>query len=266
MHVFLTAQILVLAQGSARVGAQANEVSEGARAVAAGRALYEAGELELSLDALEAALARTDLARDDAVRALETALLIQWIRHDSEAVLASLRTLAGLIQREDAPPDFPPRLAAEFARVRAAATEAVVRGRVEVAPREVRVRAEVERDSMGLVRELIVHARHGAGPFESGLGELRVVRERWASVHYFIEARGPGGVLVAHQGSREAPVTFALEAGGPATSHDEDGSEPSPWIWIALGGGAAIAAAIVLVLVATAGEPTFQPGVPRSLE
>jgi len=203
-------------------------------------------DFEGALAAFDAAEAGT-LTRADLVRILEGRAFVHFARGDEDAVRAALVRLGAIAPEHRFAPETPPELRERFA-------ELAGRGALEVSVElavdggSARVEAIADGDPGGLVRHLRVGARIGEdGEWVTAQDEpLRLPYDRARALFFYGEALGPGGAVVARDGSREAPHQRPGEGGG----------DDVPWGWIGLGAGAAVAVAIVVAIVVVATEPS----------
>ncbi len=193
------------------LGAATAARAQSSAIVAEGRRLYESGNLGGALDRLTAAEARDDLTRDNLIELLETRVLIHRVQGDQDGLIADLRTLVAIAPERPASEEFPPEVRNQMTRMRASAGRRIeVRSEVSETDEGVVARAEVVTDAARVARTARVHVRQaGDAAFRSSDRPL-TLRDVHGVVEHYAEAIGPGGVVVARDGTSDAPLTFAL--------------------------------------------------------
>jgi hypothetical protein len=255
------------------------------------RQLVLDGDYDAARPALDAALARDDLDVEDLIELLEARALLFHGLSDRDALDRTLRSLASFAPTHRFGPRFPPDLAARSVEI-----GREMRGRLRVVTRRVpsavglRLEANVENDGASLVRELryrVFDSRSGQwqpaiAPIEASAGrELLVV----------VEAIGPGGAVLARDGSPDAPVRLegpsavasedpvhdpaneareaSIEGSLTRTERVREGRGGLPeWVPILLGvGGALVVGAIVAGSIYAVENPTitWQPSTPTEV-
>jgi len=234
---------------------------------------YGAADFNAAAASLARAQAASDLERADVVQLLLYRALVSLANGDARAVDDALLGLASLEPDYYMSPSIPPVVRQAFARVRAS-----VRGPLALqstATREpggVRVHARIAGDVAALVREVRVHARVAGARWQRGHDDVLVVATPGTAVEHYAEAIGPGGAVLASDGSEQAPSRVApsvLEspraatsepparagtarldvAGSEAAAHDARSEGGGAWLWVGIGAGAlALAGAIILVV------------------
>lgn len=206
----------------------------------------------------EAALAIDEAEFEDALdllrRAEEGPLDLPALRR-----LLSLRALALFGLRDD---DALARALADYATVGPEALEGPPRlaqlyaeARMRVSPSRLDVDARFEGEVAiiaarwdpaphALSREVRVHAQVGDRGWEVGEGALRLAREGDA-VSYYVEALGPGGVVLSREGSRESPRVLGHLDGVREAPSRLPSRRP-----LRLGFGIGVAVAVVAAVVA----------------
>ncbi len=192
---------------------------------------------------------------------------------DDSAMEADIRRLAALDPDHEFGPATRPEVRQAYERFQGAAGPPLS---VVAAPHEepgaVRIDADVRGDSVDLTRSVRVRARVGDGEWLVGDRSLMLPATEGSRVQYLVEAVGPGGAVLAAEGTESAPrsyeVTGAIAAGPRQDGHldadDGDDGGSNAIIWIAVIGGIAAAALIaVMVGVAVSGSnDSTNPDVP----
>jgi hypothetical protein len=214
------------------------------------RAKFEQASFEPALALLEEAGNANDLARDDVVALLRLRALVHLALGKKEAMATDVRMLVGLEPDARFGPSVPPEIVeqAEAARREAGAPLAVVAG-IRPSSSGIRIVASVDGEPASLVQRIDVYARSGDGAWRRGTTSVSV--EGSQLVRYYAEAIGPGGAVLASDGTRAEPLRF----GEPVDTGDAAGS-PN-WLAVGLGtAGAVILAgvAVSIAVVATGGE------------
>ena len=227
-----------------------------------GRAKYAEADLSGALDAFARAEASSDLSLDDLLTLLETRVLVQRALGDEDAAARDLRWLASVAPGHELPSEAPPEMARELEDLRASRGGPIaisVEG--HATDSGVVLRARVERDPDGMVREVRIHHRELGMPWvTTAATEARVPA---GTVEHWAEAVGPGGAVLATAASAEEPRRFSVE--------DHDGGEVAAgddgvplWMWIGGGAVAVGLVVIVAVLIGSGGGESDQtrPGFP----
>ena len=232
---------------------------------------YSQADFSGALDTFGRAWSGSGLERRDVVRILAGRAMVFYATNDTQGMRAALASLAALEPSyafpREAPPELAQGLAAEVARLGGAlAIEVTVEWRGE----DAQLSARVGHDPGRMVGTVELHARtQGAHPLE-GEGTLLVAGAGQAVV-YWAEAIGPGGAVLATEGSQAAPHRAPRNA--VALGVPEDSSAPggttdsgggiSPWIWVGIGAVVVIAVVGALLLVCSGGTTdSTQPGAP----
>lgn len=210
------------------------------------RTLYEEADFEGALARLQEAWQADDLTREDLLALLRLRALAHMGMGDAEAMREAVRAWVHLdpgVQLDDStPPEI--REAAESARP-GPGGGVRVRARLEPTEGGVRIGAVVT-DEVRLVRDVRVHARVGDGPWQAGEPPLSLPVPPAATVAYAAEAVGPGGAVVARDGTVDDPLTWSAASAG-------DGSGGAPWLWVGVGGGVLAAAGVVVAVLLLGG-------------
>lgn len=236
-------------------------------------ALVLDGDYEAARPAIDEALARDDLSRDDLVALLEAQALLRHGAGDRVGLDATLTALASFAPTHTFGPRFPPDLAARSVEI-----GRQMRGRLRIVTLQVpsavgvRLDARVENDGGAIVRRLRTRV------FDAQLGQWReaeppVEATAGRELLVFVEAIGPGGAVVATEGSADAPIHLrgpgfeeaaTNRAPEGATAPDEGGGI-NPWVVVGIVTAAVAAVAAIVVLSVYAVEnPSveWQPTIP----
>lgn len=230
---------------------------------------YENADFPRAIQAFARAEAASDLQRADVVELLVRRALVHFAMNAEARMREDLRRLATLEPNHVLGAETPPAVRAAFESVRRD-LEGRIALRVEshAIPDGVHLAVEVTGDAAGLVRSVRLGARSPGGEWTEREGnEIDVPA---AEVEYYAEAIGPGGAVLASDGSRDAPRTasaggvVAGGGGGAVIGGDDEGDEGGAPIWLFVGLGAvAVAAAVVaVVLITSAQSDQTQLGAP----
>ena len=216
----------------AAVAAAHPQVDEAAR-------LYEQGQFEAALELLAEAEASGGLERADVLALLITRVLVHVGLGDEEAYRRELAHIALLDPDYQMGPSFPPLARQTFAAVREEVRPVELSARAEAIPAALRIAVTLT-DTADFVAQVQINARVSGGPWRREAAEsMEVPAPAGADVDWYVEAIGPGGLVVASVGSAQSPRSETLPGGEtseparpPPAEVDESGS--SAWIWIGL--------------------------------
>ncbi len=232
---------------------------------------YSEADFSGALDSFARAWSARGLQRDDVVRVLAGRAMVYFATNDRASLQAALASLAVLEPTYAFPREAPPELAQgldrEVARARGTlGIEVTVEWRGE----DAMLSSRVSHDPSRIVSAVRLYARvSGARPL-TGEGTLLVPGAR-DGVSYWAEAIGPGGAVLATEGSESAPreaqhdgVALGViedPSGGGATA--DTGGGVSPWLWVGIGAVVVIGVIGTLLLVSSGGKSdSTQPGAP----
>jgi len=238
------------------------------------RERFEQAEFDEALELFAQAEEADDLSREDLIQLyLKRALVYHALDRDEDLELDLFR-LATIEPDMEFTRRIPPRVRSAFAEA-AGEVDAPIRIAVDSSREDgwVRLEPRLENDQAALVREIRLGARV-TGEWLTAVNEsLEMEAGPEERVDYWAEAVGPGGAVIATQGSRSEPRILgpagAVAEGGTGTGTGTDGGEGSgsgtgggvPWWPFAVGGAAAAAGAVVLVVLLSGGnDNTFVPG------
>ena len=238
ISIWAAVQVLVASVGAG--GGVAQEPSaDGGRAIERGISRYEEADFEGAQRALTEA-ENGQLTRAQVVRLLAARALVHFALGQSEALDRDLAMLASIAPDYRLGERVPPAVREAFAQI---ATELGgtldLRLEIEPSPAGTRVHARVEGDRAGLVRRVVLAARHGDGAWQQTDANTLVVPITEGVVEAWAEARGPGSAVLAAIGSAASPTL--LRVGGEDTGGSATG------LWIGLGAGAATVIGVVVV-------------------
>ncbi len=213
---------------------------------------YEEADFEGALDALTRAEASQDLTRSDLVSVYELRILVHLGIGEDEAVDTDLRRLLTISPGHDFSDAMPPEILRRASQIREELGGQIgVTVRASPSAAGVSLSAEVARDPEQLTREVRIMSRVGDGRWQTTTGDsLELAGDQ--EIEFYGQAIGPGGVILATDGSEASPRTW-------------DGSNgSSPWLWIGIGAGVAAVAVltVVIVVVATSGSDQTRPTLP----
>ncbi len=238
-------------------------------------ALAEA-DFERAERAFTRALEARVLSRDDIVAIHEGRAMARWAMGQERDARADLEALGSLEPERALPPEAPPPLVDAFASLARAPLGAALLWDQEdgEGPRDtLHLRVGVRNDPAGLVRTVRVHVRT---PGDDGwlVREERDVDVPLApgdALEVWIELVGPGGAVLAQEGSIEAPIVRGAGARGSLgepeagrTSAGPGGGDSS-LLWVGVGVGAAVLIGLAIgigVAVGSGQSELTQPGAP----
>lgn len=214
------------------------------------RALYEEARFADALVALGEAEQGDDLTRDDLSELYALRAGIHLAMRDDEAMRSDLTRLHVV----DPTFAFGPRASPDLARVHAeVGAESVGTLRLVADPSPVRggvsVAASLTGDSLGMVRAVRILGRSGEGAWQSAEDSPLFVEGQ--RVEYYVEALGPGGVVLAQVGSRSEPERFRAAATPPS---EAPARSRRALVWGLVGAAVAlVAGGVVLAVVLSDG-------------
>lgn len=229
-------------------------------------ALVDEGRYEEADAEFARVLASERLTRDDLIALYEARALLDHARRDEAGLERTLLALASISPTHRFGPRFPPDLAARFVEIGGR-----IGGRLQVrvdrapSPAGVTVQPRVEHDPVSLVREVRLRVFDAAsGRWEDAEPPLTAAPGR--EVLLFVEAVGPGGAVLARQGSGEEPIRVqgpGAEPEGsrgapPGATEELEGGFPD-WGWaIVIGGIVVLVAAVVATIVYAVENPDIE--------
>ena len=211
---------------------------------------YEEADFAGALEMFAQAEQSDGLDRDDLARLYEHRAMVHLALEEEEAMRDDLRRLRALDPERIMGESIPPPMRDAYEEIgRDAGPPLTIRARARNDEGVIRIDASIEGDRAELVRGARVGARPGgARSWEIADGDLELrIREsapESSRIEYFAEAVGPGGVVLAHDGSRREPRQLDLLP----TPADADDDDSQTWLYAGIGAGAvALIAAIVVV-------------------
>ena len=231
-------------------------------------------EFESALEAFERALASHELTRDELLELLSERILVHQAVRDLASLERDLLRLAALDPEHDLGPNAPPDLRERW---RAAAQRS--RGplglqvRARAVAGGVRVEAELTGGIEGVAFPLQIALRAPGGTWLRTNANQAVYPVPVQGVaEYYVLAMGPGGVVVASDGTPASPRRLEVER-APAPSalpQPEPATEPPPvqpartrlWIGVGAGGAVAVGTAVLIAVLAGRGERDSRIGSP----
>jgi hypothetical protein len=180
-----------------------------------GRRLAQEASFDEALAAFARAEASGDLGRDDLIELFEGRALVHFAQGDRAALHADVAVLAALAPERPPARDLPPDLVSVLREaVRASPGPVSVRATATRRGEIVRVESTVEHVPSGLAVHVRVAARVASAALSVVEGAARdVSAPGGARVAYYMELVGPGGAVIATDGSVERPhVVEALGA------------------------------------------------------
>lgn len=231
-----------------------------------GKALLMEAEFEQALEAFAHAEEADDLTREDLVELIGARCLAYLAMDDAGALRQDLRRLASIAPDHRWGREAPPELSEAFAQtLEVVDGELGVTAAAEPVSGGIAMSGEALNDHGRLVREIRVFTRQGGGSWHRSSGGTQAV-PAGQRLDYYVEAVGPGGAVLASEGSRDEPLTSdpALAGTSLVRQRDDDGGGISPWVWIGLGAGVLVAAGVVIavILATSAGPAGTQPESP----
>ncbi len=239
--------------------AGARAQSEGA--IDEGVRLYAEADFEGALTALERAEHET-LDRRELLRLLATRALVRFALGDFDRLDRDLLAIVSLEPDYNLGGRAPPPLANALSRARAGAGEPLsVRAFVETTPRGVRVTATTHGDRAGLVDHVEVFARPvSRAAYAHGEPSVELVVAPESEIEVRAVATGPGGAVLATDGTEDAPRRVRAPEPLPTAAPPPDGPSAGVWLGLGLGVAAAAAAGIILALVLGGSNETLPRG------
>lgn len=217
------------------------------------RVLYEEARFADALTVLGEAEAGDDLAREDLTELYVLRAGVHLAMRNDDAVRSDLARL----HLVDPTFEFGRRASPDLVRahrevqaesvgdLRLVADPSAVRGGVSVA-------ASMEGDPLGMVRHVRIFAR-ADDEWQSTEESPLVVLTQGQSAEYYVQAVGPGGVVLAEVGSRAAPLRFDL-TGTPLDEAPPPARSKRALVWGLVGAAVAlVAGGVVLAVVLSNG-------------
>ena len=228
------------------------------------RRYFEQAELERALEVLDRAERADDLTPEDAGTLYETRALVYSALQQTSAVQRDLRRLAIVAPERELGPSAPPELREFYARLRQEGVSAPeIHAEAALVDGRVVIRGVAGEDPLGLLRSLRLGGRSAGAPAFALLdaGQLTLEPPTISPAAYYAQAIGPGGVVLASDGSPTDPLLFSFQL-----SDGGLGGGDELLLWVLIGAGAAVVVtAIVIGAVAASAGPSdlTQPILPE---
>lgn len=212
--------------------------------------LIEDAEFDTARGVLHAIAEGGGLSRPEVLRWLELQALLEFAVGREQPLRSALAGIASLDPTYALSSSRPPELSATLTEM-SRASHGTISQRVDTQITGVGVvlRAAVENDPASLVRESRIFGRaEGESEWRvSSNGEL-VIHAEDAAIAYYAVAIGPGGAILAREGSESAPVTLAHPRLGPAADLVPAEDMTALWAGLGVGIGIVIATAVGITL------------------
>jgi hypothetical protein len=228
---------------------------------------FEEADFEAALEAYGRAEQAADLSRDDLIQLYVRRALIHHTLGNTADLEADLMRLATLEPQYDFGRQAPPVVVEAFERMRERTTgQLSVRIDATTQPGGVRLEARVSNDTAAIVQEVRLGARAPGNAWTlRSNAALEMPAPSDSTLEIFAEAIGPGGAIVASDGTSAEPVTSIVrdlptrhqttEREGPEIVTPPPSDEGVPvWPFILGAGVLAAAGAAVLIILLTSGN------------
>ena len=228
------------------------------------RARYEEADFEAALAALARAERGSDLDADGAVELFRLRALVHLGMGDQDGMREAVRALMLIRPSVELDETTPPEVRQAADAIRGELSPLRVEALLEPTDEGARIDAEVQGDVAGLVRAIRVHTRVAGGSWLTGEPPVSLDVPSGAQLSYRAEALGPGGAVIASDGTADDPRTWTSTA---EVTEDDEGSG-STWAIVGIGGALAVGLAVVLVVVLSGGgsdNENTQPTLPMAL-
>lgn len=214
------------------------------------RTHYEKAEFDEALASLARAQRADTLAKEELHDLVALRATVHFAMRKESAYRRDLQVLASVAPQHTFDTQRPPAFRDAWARARREADPVDLRIEVERARSLVKFRAHVRGTNTSLVSDrLRVHALLPDGTQRrSETGRLALQVPRPGTVKYWGKAMGPGNVVIAQTGSREAPHEVEVMTG--AEHRREASSARAAWLVAGGSGAVAVGLAIALGIVA----------------
>ena len=117
------------------------------------------------------------------------------------------------------------------------------------------IEASAVSDITGLVTDVRVFARVGEAPYTGDADTVTIEAANGSVVSYYVEAVGPGGSVVAREGTEGAPRSIPVGAPIVAETADEGGNT-ALWVTLIIVGALAVAGGVVAAVLLTQEQDT----------
>jgi hypothetical protein len=238
--------------------------------ISEGIELLQRAEFESAVEAFDRAeRANEGLSREDLVELYIHRAGAQLALQQGARMRDDLRRLASLEPGHEFGPETRPEMVEAFEALAGGSPISITTDLSED-PGGVRVRAEVESDPEGLTRTVRVRARIGDGDWQQGEGSLVLPAAVGGTVEYVVEAVGPGGAVLANEGTIAAPATHALggatgtgpDPEDPLDDDDDDDSNVGVIVGVIAGVAAVALIVAIIAIAASSGNDQTMPDPP----
>jgi hypothetical protein len=227
--------------------------------------LMEDADFQGAIAAFDRAEATATLDRPALLRLLSGRAMAAWATGDEAHARRDLVSLASIEPGYQLPPEAPPEVAAAFNEAVSETAPLAITARWETSDGAATLTTQTAHDSGGMVRSIRVHVREGSGPWRVETAPVVVPLAAGARAEAYVEAIGPGGVIVGAAGSEASPITTAAPIPSAALEGAPPPSDMTPiWIGVGVGVGAAVIVAVIITAVVLGGgaSDTTQPRFP----
>ncbi|MEM9068670.1 MAG: hypothetical protein AAGE52_09195 [Myxococcota bacterium] len=223
------------------------------------REAYANADLEGALEALDRA-EESGVDPSELTQLVTMRVLVHVALGNDDEVTQNLRNLASFAPGTELPAEIPPAVRTQFQALVENAAPIAMETEVASEGDQVRVRGTVQNDSESLTDTIVVGARVPGGEWEEGEGEVVIRPGDVATVETYAEAFGPGGALLAADGSADDPIERTLQR----ETSDAEGGGLSTGAVVGIAAGAAAVALIVVIGIVVAGGDSGDPLQPRA--
>jgi hypothetical protein len=228
-----------------------------------GKRLMQRAEFDAALEAFARAEEAEDLAVGDLTEMLAARCLLYLATGDADALQRDLESLVSIDPEWEFGAEAPPELPEAFAAIREESPGRIgMRVSARAAPGGIEVVGEAQNDLARVGREVRVFVET-EGTWRRAT-ESFVPTSAGQSVRYYGELIGPGGAVLARDGTRSEPKTSASALAGEAApiAGGGGGGGGFPWLWVGVGAAAIAAGVVAVLLLAGGGENGTRPDPP----
>lgn len=222
---------------------------------------YESADFEGALAALSRAERADDLRREDLVQLLIQRAVISLALGREAQMRADMAALVSIAPMQELGREIPPQVREAFADALGEDASALT-VRATLSPMEGggRVSAEVTGDPTGVTRAIRVAARAAGAEWRRGEGSVAVETLPGATIEFFAEAVGPGGAVLATDGTEADPRRGSAAAAAATRVEEAPAEDGGTGLLIGLvaGGAALLVLGVVLVAVLASGGTSDQ--------
>jgi hypothetical protein len=238
--------------------------------ISEGIELLQRAEFESAVQAFDRAEeANEGLTREDLVELYIHRAGAQLALQQGARMRADLRKLATLEPNHEFGPETRPEMVEAFEALGGGSPIALGTD-VSEDPGGVRVSGEVSNDGEELVRRVRVRARVGDGDWQEGEDALVLPAAVGGTLEYVVEAVGPGGAVLANEGTITSPATHALggatgvgpDPEDPLDDDDDDDSNVGVIVGVIAGVAAVALIVAIIAIAASSGNDQTMPDPP----